>query len=84
MACKTKGIEFAAVHDCFWTHAEDMDDLRAILAEEFINLHEPYRLAMLYEEMKARYRTASRDLRSPPERGELDLQQLRKSEYAWD
>lgn len=39
VACKNSGITFAAIHDCFWTHASNTAILSSILREQFIRLH---------------------------------------------
>lgn len=38
-SCYEIGIEFAAVHDSFWTHACDVDTMNEIIRQEFVNLH---------------------------------------------
>ena len=37
--CKKNNIEFAAVHDSFWTHAQDVTVMNKILRQQFVNLH---------------------------------------------
>lgn len=37
--CRKRGVTFAAVHDCFWTHASDVDVMNEICREQFIRLH---------------------------------------------
>jgi DNA-directed RNA polymerase len=39
LSCRQRGVTFAAVHDCFWTHASDVDVMNEICREQFINLH---------------------------------------------
>ena len=39
-ACKAAGLEFAAVHDSYWTHACELPKMNVILRDEFIRLHE--------------------------------------------
>jgi DNA-directed RNA polymerase len=48
-------ITFAAVHDSYWTHACDTDQLRDILKEEFIHLHKEPILENLRNEFMKRY-----------------------------
>lgn len=48
-------ISFAAVHDSFWTHAGDMDTLRRLLRQAFVQLHEKSQIKLLLEEWKQRY-----------------------------
>ncbi|KAF8381533.1 rpom-1, partial [Pristionchus pacificus] len=35
-----KGLTFAAVHDCFWTHAADVDVMGVVCREQFVALHQ--------------------------------------------
>lgn len=36
----SKGYSFAAVHDSYWTHAANVDDMSRILREQFVRLYE--------------------------------------------
>ncbi|KAG7660616.1 uncharacterized protein J8A68_005882 [[Candida] subhashii] len=38
-ACFRNGLTFASVHDAFWTHAADVDQMSVLLREEFVKLH---------------------------------------------
>ncbi|KAJ3022181.1 DNA-directed RNA polymerase [Thoreauomyces humboldtii] len=38
-ACQEAGIEFAAVHDSFWTHAADVGTMNTALRDAFVRLH---------------------------------------------
>ena len=33
VACRRRGLVFAAVHDSFWTHPSDVDQMNALLRE---------------------------------------------------
>ena len=35
----SRGITFASVHDCYWTHASDVDIMNSVCRQQFINLH---------------------------------------------
>merc|ERR1712218_230920 len=35
----SKGITFASVHDCFWTHATDAETMNRVCRDQFISLH---------------------------------------------
>ena len=35
----SNGCTFASVHDCYWTHAPDVDVMNEICRQQFINLH---------------------------------------------
>ena len=50
-------MTFASVHDCFWTHASDVDALNRMLREEFVNMYsdKPI-LEALVDEFKKRYK----------------------------
>ncbi|VDM45043.1 unnamed protein product [Toxocara canis] len=37
--CHRLGITFAAVHDCYWTHACHVDRMNVLCREQFIHLH---------------------------------------------
>jgi DNA-directed RNA polymerase len=50
------GINFAAVHDSFWTHACDIDKMNVILREAFIGLHSEDIIGRLKEEFEERYK----------------------------
>ncbi len=80
LACQAEDIEFAAVHDCFWTHAADMERLNKILREEFIRLHKHPLLEVLHTELQKKYPGVV-DLPTPPEVGGFDLNRVRDSSY---
>ncbi|VDM97780.1 unnamed protein product [Thelazia callipaeda] len=37
--CRQLGITFAAVHDCYWTHACEVDEMNKICRDQFVQLH---------------------------------------------
>ncbi|KAK9277423.1 hypothetical protein L1049_006966 [Liquidambar formosana] len=39
VACKRAGLNFAGVHDSYWTHACDVDEMNRILREKFVELY---------------------------------------------
>ncbi|CAK7326431.1 unnamed protein product [Dovyalis caffra] len=39
-ACKEAGLNFAGVHDSYWTHACNVDEMNRILREKFVELYE--------------------------------------------
>ena len=55
MQCYDQGLDFAAVHDSFWTHAADIDSMNSILREAFIQIHEEDVVGRLATEFKARH-----------------------------
>jgi DNA-directed RNA polymerase len=56
IACSRAGLDFAAVHDSYWTHACDVDTMNSCLRDEFIKLHEVDLIARLKEEFDERYK----------------------------
>jgi len=55
LKCYELGLDFAAVHDSFWTHASDIPNLNIILRDAFVRMHSEDIIGRLAEEFKARY-----------------------------
>lgn len=74
-----RGLTFSAVHDSFWTHACDIDELNEALRDVFVDLYDQPLLERLKETWEIRYP----DLEFPdlPQRGELDLKEVRQAKY---
>jgi DNA-directed RNA polymerase len=81
-ACRKKGLAFAGVHDSYWTHPGDVEQMNDILREKFIELHS----APLLENLLAEFREKYPDLDFPavPSRGEFDVQSVRHAPYFFD
>jgi len=66
--CSQKGITFASIHDSFWTHACDINDMSLILRDAFVDMHSEDIIGRLRHEFIARYKgamyLAAVDLRS--------------------
>lgn len=77
--CHKQGLNFAAVHDSFWTNAAHVDLMNKTLREEFIRLHERDLLRELRESFLMRY-VGVKFSKLPP-RGLLDLSVVRDSQY---
>jgi len=56
MDCAQNGITFASVHDSFWTHPSDVDNLNRILRDAFIRLHSVDIMGKLKSEFETRYK----------------------------
>lgn len=54
--CGKKGMDFASVHDSYWTHAADVDEMNKSLRSAFIRLHEVDLIEQLRNEFVQRYR----------------------------
>ena len=78
-----KGYTFAAVHDSFWTHAGDTEDLGKILRDKFIQLHtQPGKLGLLEElELNLKQRYPKANFEEIPARGDFDMNKVRESDY---
>lgn len=58
LAANSKGIAFAAIHDSFWTHACDVEDLSKIIRQEFVRLHSSDVLLNFYRDLEHTNRSA--------------------------
>ncbi|GIL43740.1 hypothetical protein Vafri_1378 [Volvox africanus] len=83
MRVRQAGAVFAAVHDSFWTHAADVDDMNRIIRDTFVELHSRPLLQELYQEVSTNqlYKSAGSPLPPLPPRGNLDLESIRDSLY---
>ncbi|CCD26083.2 DNA-directed RNA polymerase NDAI_0G03060 [Naumovozyma dairenensis CBS 421] len=54
--CKENGLEFASVHDSYWTHACDVNKMSVYLRDEFIELHKVDLIERLKDEFDERYK----------------------------
>ncbi|WOK92644.1 DNA-directed RNA polymerase 1B, mitochondrial-like [Canna indica] len=79
VACKMAGLNFAGVHDSYWTHACDVDQMNRILREKFVELYETPILEDLLETFQKSFPT----LIFPPlpERGDFNLKDVLDSPY---
>ena len=73
------GLTFSAVHDSFWTHPCDIDEMNDVLRRSFIDLYEKPLLEELKETWELQY--PSLEFPDLPERGDLDLNDVRKAPY---
>jgi len=80
--CKENNIEFASVHDSFWTHACDTDNLNYILREKFIELHSKPILENLVKD----FNEIHPEIKFPnlPEKGDFDINNVKDSLYFFD
>jgi DNA-directed RNA polymerase, mitochondrial len=79
LACEKQGIEFAAVHDSFWTHACDIDIMNRILREQFVHLHSQPLLDNLLKGFRDMY--PSLKFKDVPQRGKFELSGVLSSTY---
>ena len=79
LECHRRGLTYTAVHDSYWTHASNVDDMNEVLREEFVVLHSQPLLEQLRSSLVLRYPQAS--FPSVPVPGDLDLTEVYDSEY---
>lgn len=94
--CHRKGLTFMSVHDCFWTHACDVEHMNKILREQFVALHSEAILEELSQYFVKRfcvrenlgenvteeqYDRLCQTLSTVPTRGDFDLDNVLKSTY---
>ncbi|PWA46787.1 DNA-directed RNA polymerase, phage-type [Artemisia annua] len=79
LACKEAGLSFAGVHDSFWTHASDVDEMNRILREKFVELYEAPILENLLESFQKSF--PKMEFPPLPERGDFDLKEVLTSTY---
>ncbi|KAK4409797.1 DNA-directed RNA polymerase 2, chloroplastic/mitochondrial [Sesamum angolense] len=79
IACKKAGLNFAGVHDSYWTHACDVDEMNRILREKFVELYE----APILENLLEGFQQSFPSLTFPPlpDRGDFDLKEVLQSPY---
>ncbi|KAI3414515.1 DNA-directed RNA polymerase [Psidium guajava] len=79
VACKKAGLNFAGVHDSYWTHACDVDEMNRILREKFVELYEIPILENLLESFQKSFPALS--FPPLPERGDFNLKDVLDSPY---
>ena len=63
--CRRDGLEFASVHDSYWTHAADIPIMNKNLREQFVALHEVDLIERLKDEFDERYKNYVRIMKIP-------------------
>ena len=56
LKCTEQGMTFASIHDSFWTHASDVDEMSTILRDAFVAMHKDNVVGRLREEFQTRYK----------------------------
>ncbi|KAI0340467.1 DNA/RNA polymerase [Trametopsis cervina] len=56
LECRSRNMTFASVHDSYWTHACDVDEMSTIIRDTFIALHSSDILSKLDAEFRMRYK----------------------------
>lgn len=63
--CGDQSLNFASVHDSFWTHAADVPTMNKVIREEFVKLHTTDLVSLLKEEFIERYKGSYQLVRVP-------------------
>uniref|UniRef100_A0AC34GUS2 DNA-directed RNA polymerase n=1 Tax=Panagrolaimus sp. ES5 TaxID=591445 RepID=A0AC34GUS2_9BILA len=93
--CRKQGITFAAIHDCFWTHASTVDAMNKICRDQFIEMYTQPIIEKLAMEMREKCLppallrkmdedTANKNIQqlTPSFKfGDLDISQVKDSVY---
>jgi len=79
IACKEAGLHFAGVHDSFWVHACDVDQMNQILREQFVELYSMPILENLLEEFQESFPTL--EFPPCPPQGNFDVREVLTSTY---
>ncbi|OQS05246.1 DNA-dependent RNA polymerase [Thraustotheca clavata] len=72
-------LDFAAVHDSYWTHACSVDRMNTRLRQEFVTLYSQPLLHDLREQLVIRF--PRQEFPPVPEVGQLDLKEVLESPY---
>lgn len=64
-SCGESDLQFASVHDSFWTHAANVDTMNSILREQFVRLHTQNLVQILRDEFVERYKGSYQILHIP-------------------
>lgn len=79
LKCRQYGITFAAVHDSYWCHPQNVEQMAKILRDEFVKLHSQPLLENLLNNFEERY--PHNTFPEVPERGSFDLNKVKDSAY---
>ena len=79
MEMDRRGLAFSAVHDSFWTHACDVDEMNEALRDCFVELYSRPLLSDLKESWELRYPEV--EFPELPELGNLDLNEVKSATY---
>ena len=74
-----RGLSFSAVHDSFWTHPCDIDEMNEALRDQFVELYSQ----PLLEDLKRCFELRYPDINFPdlPEKGELKLEEVKQAMF---
>ncbi|GMI25497.1 hypothetical protein TeGR_g11505, partial [Tetraparma gracilis] len=76
---KKRGLDFSAVHDSYWCHPRNVDEMSEILREQFVDLYTKPVLDNLRNDLMLQY--PGIEFPPVPETGDLDLNSIKESRY---
>jgi DNA-directed RNA polymerase len=76
---KTQGYDFASVHDSYWCHIRNYEDMQRFLREEFVRMQEMKPLHKLHESFCRRY--PDLHFKDVPPSGSLDIHSVLEATY---
>ncbi|XP_035379242.1 DNA-directed RNA polymerase, mitochondrial isoform X1 [Electrophorus electricus] len=95
--CYSTGLTFVSVHDCFWTHAVDVDVMNKVCRDQFVSMHNQPILQDLSRFLLKKYCSGlpqdtknkkfleywkmAELLGKVPQTGDFDLQKVKESIY---
>lgn len=80
--CIEEGLtDFAMVHDSYGTHSPNMPLLNLKLREAFVNMYEKHDVLQELHEQALKDLPENVEVPTPPKKGNLDLQEVLKSDY---
>ena len=74
-----RGVTFSAVHDSYWCHPANVDEMNVVLREKFVEIYSEPLLEDFLEDLKRRYPGCV--FPEVPKKGELDINDIKHSEY---
>jgi DNA-directed RNA polymerase len=75
----SRGLDFSAVHDSYWAHPQNIDEMNVILREKFVDLYSQPLLENLRRDLVERFPAVT--FPPVPKTGELDLEKVKESTY---
>jgi len=74
-----RNLIFSAVHDSFWTHPCDVDELNVVLRQTFVELYQN----PLLEELKSGWELRYPNIQFPevPVKGDFDINEVKNAPY---
>ena len=80
--CADEGLtDFAMVHDSYGTHSPNMPLLNLKLREAFVEMYEKHDVLRELHDQALKDLPEGIEVPEPPSKGELDLQEVLKSDY---